>query len=175
MSPCFLNFAYGSNMSSARLRVRTPSARPLGKAWLAGHALRWHKPARDGSGKCAFVPTGDPRDRLWGVLYEIDEAERPWLDAAEALGTGYEHVTVQVFTETDMVTAIAYRAMPPQLDLQPLDWYHAYVMAGALEHGLPEDYVRALAAVAVIPHTDLRWAAEIENASRAPRRTTSAD
>ena len=53
MSPdSFITFAYGSNMPSARLRGRCPSARAIGIAELRGHELRWHKRSKDGSGKC---------------------------------------------------------------------------------------------------------------------------
>lgn len=51
-APTFLNFAYGSNMLTDRLRERVPSARPVAVARLAGHSLRWHKVSIDGSGKC---------------------------------------------------------------------------------------------------------------------------
>lgn len=54
-----LYFAYGSNMSSARLRARVPSCRPIGIAFLPGHELRFHKRSKDGSGKCdAFQVEG---------------------------------------------------------------------------------------------------------------------
>lgn len=50
------SFAYDSNMLSARLRERAPSARALGVAVLRVHELKWHKVAKDGSGKCDLVP-----------------------------------------------------------------------------------------------------------------------
>ena len=40
-------FAYGSNMSVARLRMRTPSARKVGLFRLASHDLRFHKRGAD--------------------------------------------------------------------------------------------------------------------------------
>jgi hypothetical protein len=49
-------FAYGSNMSTARLRERMPSCKPLGTATLPGHALRFHKRSTDKSGKCNAFP-----------------------------------------------------------------------------------------------------------------------
>ena len=51
-APTLLYFAYGSNMSSVRLRARVNSAQPLGVARLPGHRLRWHMHSLDGSGKC---------------------------------------------------------------------------------------------------------------------------
>ncbi len=54
--------AYGSNMSTARLRKRMPSCKPLGIATLPGHALRFHKRSMDKSGKCnAFASGNDNR------------------------------------------------------------------------------------------------------------------
>jgi hypothetical protein len=73
-------FAYGSNMSLARLQARTPSARRLGTAVLESHDLRFHKAGKDGSGKCDVVHTGGA-ECVYGVLYEID-AERDRLERA---------------------------------------------------------------------------------------------
>lgn len=53
-------FAYGSNMSTVRLRERMPSCKPLGIATLPGHALRFRKRSTDKFGKCnAFASEGD--------------------------------------------------------------------------------------------------------------------
>ena len=43
-------FAYGSNMSIARLSERAPSAEVIGVARLRSHVLRFHKVGTDGSG-----------------------------------------------------------------------------------------------------------------------------
>ncbi|MCY4058708.1 MAG: gamma-glutamylcyclotransferase [Gammaproteobacteria bacterium] len=147
----YLYFAYGSNMSSDRLRARTPSANPLGKARLPGYTLRWHKLGRDGSGKCDIEPSDGPGTVIWGVLYEINRAEKGGLDAAEGLGVGYDEHTVRVETGTVVREAITYKARPDKIDpaLRPLDWYKTYVIRGATEHGLPDEYVRRIAAVRV--------------------------
>ena len=144
-------FAYGSNMSSERLRGRTPSAVSLGRARLPRYALRWHKLGRDGSGKCDVEPTDLPGESVWGVLYEIDCAEKQALDTAEGLGVGYNEQTVLVERETGVEEALTYRARSDKIDsmLRPLPWYKAHVLRGAREHGLPEEYVRRIAAVGV--------------------------
>jgi gamma-glutamylcyclotransferase len=146
----FINFAYGSNMCTRRLRERTPSAQPLGAAWLGGHRLMWHKIGADGTGKCDILETGLATDGVWGVLYEIAEAERPALDRAEGLGNGYEHKLVRVLATAGPVDAGAYWATHINAALLPLDWYAAFVLAGALEHGLPADYVARLRSVAAV-------------------------
>ena len=148
-------FAYGSNMSSERLRARTPSAISLGRARLPGYTLRWHKLGRDGSGKCDIEPSNAPGAAVWGVLYRINCAEKDGLDAVEGLGIGYDEHTVPVETDTVVHQALTYKARPDKIDptLRPLDWYKAHVLRGATEHGLPEEYVRQIAAVAVEPAT----------------------
>jgi hypothetical protein len=46
-------------MSTARLRKRMPSCKPLGIATLPGHALRFHKHSTDKSGKCNAFASGN--------------------------------------------------------------------------------------------------------------------
>ncbi len=93
-------FAYGSNMLTARLRERVPSAAAIGIGRLVGHALRWDKRSgRDRSGKCDAEATGRQEDVVWGVLFELDPDEKLALDRAEGLGVGYLDKTVQVSTD----------------------------------------------------------------------------
>ena len=66
-------FAYGSNMSIARLRARVPGAERTGVFTLHEHALRFHKLSRnDGSGKCDAFYTGNASDRVVGALVELE-------------------------------------------------------------------------------------------------------
>ena len=83
-------FAYGSNMSLARLQQRTPEVRRLSSCVLPGHSLRFHKAGRDGSGKCDAFLTGNPRDRVMGALFELCPEQKPDLDRVEGLGRGYD-------------------------------------------------------------------------------------
>lgn len=150
----YLYFAYGSNMSTARLTARTPSARVVGRGRLPGHALRWHKLGRDGSGKCDVVVAGSESTAVvWGVLYRIDCAEKGDLDRIEGLGVGYDEHEVVVSTETGRVAARTYRARPDAVDpaLRPRRWYKAHVLAGAREHGLPAPYIEMIEGVEAAP------------------------
>ena len=142
-------FGYGSNMSTERLRARVPSARARGRGRLLHHTLRWHKVGRDGSGKCDIEPT-DTRNVVWGVLYDVAWSEKPALDAAEGLGTGYFEKEVRIVTDDGECLALTYHANPDRIDsaLRPRDWYKDYVVRGASEHGLPADYIRKLEQVA---------------------------
>ena len=148
-----LYFAYGSNLSSARMREtdRAPSARLVGTATLHGHVLEWHKRGADGTGKCTVRRTESRADGVWGVLWEVELADLARLDAVE--GAGYERVKLQVTTGNDRFEVFAYIARSSHCDasLKPADWYREFVLAGAREHGLPA-----------------RWIAFLENAGRSP-------
>lgn len=148
-------FAYGSNMSSRRLRQRVPSARPVGTAALAGHRLSFRKIGRDGSGKCDIVDTGLLDDVAWGVLFRIEPQHRPALDAAEDLGRGYALRQVDVAgVDGGLISAFTYAALRVDESLQPFDWYREHVLRGAREHGLPRPYVAAIEAIIAVADAD---------------------
>jgi gamma-glutamylcyclotransferase len=148
----FLYFAYGSNLHPVRLSRRTPSARVVGSAVLLGHALRFHKLGRDGSGKCDAHPTGNPSDRVHGAVYRIDERERGILDQAESLGIGYDACRVEVLTAHGGLEVWTYLARDELKvpDIRPFHWYLDFVIAGARFHALPEAYVSLIEATASI-------------------------
>lgn len=146
MGGTFLYFAYGSNMLSRRLRAsqRTPSAVALGTGFVANRRLTFDKVSSDGSGKCDVEDSGNPDDRVYGVLYEINESEKPNLDREEGIGKGYKEVRVNVVTASGTREAVTYVATAKESALRPYHWYKALVIAGALEHSLPEAYVEWL-------------------------------
>ncbi|MBY6204550.1 gamma-glutamylcyclotransferase family protein [Halomonas denitrificans] len=158
-SGTFLYFAYGSNLMTARLLARCPSARKAGNAILPGHRLAWHKIGSDGTGKCDVVPAapaiGRAADRVHGVAWRIRRAERPALDFHEELGTGYTAEAVRIRLNGRTRHARTYRAIPIDPDLRPLDWYKRFVVAGAREHGLPDHWIARLVRTPAITDADL--------------------
>jgi len=138
-------FAYGSNMLTARLRARMPSCEPIGIATLPGHVLRFHKRSKDGSSKCNALAAG-AGDRVVGVLFSFEPAERAKLDKAEGVGNGYDHAMVTVINEEGRRRKVlTYLADAEHIDdsLRPYTWYKELVLAGASEHDLSADYVAA--------------------------------
>lgn len=149
-------FGYGSNMLTARLQERVPSAHPVTTALLPGHALRFHKRSRDGSGKCNVVPVSRPETRVHGVVFDVEGADLDALDEAEQRGRGYERQQLTVEAAHTTVDVFAYVAQPAYVDdaLLPYEWYHALVVAGARQHDLPPSYVERLEDVRSYPDPD---------------------
>ena len=139
----FVYFAYGSNMSTERLRERMPSCKSIGVATLPGHALRFHKRSVDKSGKCNAFASGSDSSVI-GVMFSFDPAERAKLDKAEGVGSGYEHAMVTVINDKGRRRKVlTYLATSDYIDdsLKPYGWYKDFVLAGAKEHDLPPDYI----------------------------------
>lgn len=154
ISQNIIYFAYGSNMSTVRLRKRVPSATAVDKGFVTHRRLVFDKLGTDGSGKCDIQPTSRETDRVFGVLFEFDKSELPALDAAEGLGHGYNHEYVRVITESGITRALTYVAAMKEGGLRPYCWYRALVLAGATEHDLPDEHRDAIRAVSCIPDPD---------------------
>ena len=148
-------FAYGSNMSSLRLRARTPGAEALGACVLKAHDLRFHKVGQDGSGKCDAFHTNNPADFVVGVLYEIDHFEKAGLDKVEGLGQGYNEKIVKVLNAVGAeVTAFTYYATATDELLRPFSWYLQHVLVGATEASLQQGYIMRIEAVECMEDPD---------------------
>ncbi len=140
-----LYFSYGSNMSIKRFKRRVSSARFVTVARLYGHVLRFHKIGMDGSGKCDAFETGRPEDLIYGVVYDMEESDKPELDRKEDLGRGYQEKTVKVVSnDLGILHVITYYAIRIDPDMQPFHWYKEHVIMGATENGLPEEYISTI-------------------------------
>ena len=112
MPGTYLYFAYGSNMFARRLAARAPSAVRITTAYVDGRRLTFDKVSTDGSGKCDIEVTGNPADRVYGlVVFRIATAEERALDEAEGLGHGYRKDEITVVTSEGTVAAMAYIAI----------------------------------------------------------------
>jgi hypothetical protein len=145
-------FAFGSNLHTEQLRDRCGAVQVLGVARLPGHCLKFHKVSLDGSGKADAFETGAATDVVWGVLFELTASGLAALDRREGEGRGYNRLERQVLdAHGGEVRCWAYLADPVAIvtDVKPTREYLRIVIAGATEHGLPEDYVRAIRSVAI--------------------------
>jgi hypothetical protein len=158
-------FSYGSNMCLPRIRARVPSAEFVCTGILERHELRFHKLGLDGSAKADAFHTGDERQAVWGVVFSVHVEEKPTLDACESLGIGYDERQVTIKTGDhveELVEASVYVARPEKIvtGVSPYCWYREFVLAGARQHGAPDDYVKTLEAVAAMTDPDAARLAE---------------
>jgi hypothetical protein len=148
-------FAYGSNMSLARLQERVPSARRLEIVTLKGHQLRFNMSGTDSSGKCDSFQTNNSEHQVIGALFEIDQTEKAILDKAESLGDGYSEKFVSVFSPSgEVFEALIYVAIKIDTSLKPYSWYLNHVIIGAKETQLPTDYLSIIESIECIEDLD---------------------
>jgi AIG2-like family len=157
----FKYFAYGSNMLIRRLRApsRCPSAEPIGVAVVSGYALEFSKRSRDGSGKATIVRSDKSEEHVFGVVFEVAISERAALDKAEGVGSGYKRIDgllTRLQQDREILRAATYIATDLDRTLQPYDWYCALVIAGALQHKLPSEWIAILERVTSVPDPDAK-------------------
>jgi hypothetical protein len=135
-----LYFAYGSNMDRAAMAARCPASKPLGSARLARHRV-----IVTTEGYASVVR--DPRRTVWGLLWDIAFADMPALDRYESVASGlYVKLSQPVIASAGARRALIYVARS-QAAGQPRPGYLEGVLAAAREAGLPEDYLREIAAL----------------------------
>ncbi len=143
-------FAYGSNLKTARLVARVPSAEPVGLGWLLDYRWRCNKRGADGSAKANIEPC--PGARVPGVLFAVDAAGFDTLDAYEG---GYRRIEVEIERAGTRVAAQTYLSERTLGDERPTAAYRALMLDGAREHGLPASFVAQLVRLAVLGPGDL--------------------
>jgi len=147
-----LYFAYGSNMSVARLKNRVSSVNVITKARLDNHQLRFHKRSRDGSGKCNANYVGNAVDTIYGVVFEMTVSQKRLLDVYEGLGNGYDQKAISVIASNGKTLMVLYYyATEIDNSLKPYEWYKQHVLQGAYEHGLPSDYIASIESIKTVP------------------------
>jgi len=163
-------FAYGSNMNLAQMDERCSSAKVLGIARLPNHRVEFYGYSKswDGAQETVIPEVGSD---VWGVLYELQFYDCDQLDAYEDArldGTGaYFHYPVDVIDgERKIIDAMIYKkdtlgeAKPPSTE------YLNFILQGAKEQGLPDEYIKLLEnkttkpasyAVPVIKKSNFDW------------------
>lgn len=136
-----------------RLQKRCRSARLRGIASVADSALTFSKRSRHGCGMATIEYASG--EQLYGVVFDLDESERPKLDKAEGLGNGYDRndtFVVQMHGSNEALQAFTYIANSTHMDsaLRPYEWYHTLVLAGARQHRLPAAYLAQIRATECI-------------------------
>ena len=141
-------FAYGSNMNLAQMKQRCLNPKVLGIARLPGHKVGFYgySGVWDGAQE-TVIP--EPASEVWGVLYELQFFDCEQLDMYEDArfdGTGpYFHYPVDVVDiQQGMIDAIIYKKNILQEAQLPSAEYLKFIVQGAKEQGLPEEYITLL-------------------------------
>lgn len=133
-----LYFAYGSNMSAARMAVRCPGAQFVGIARLDN----WRFVINDRG-----VATVEPREgcRTWGVMWMLAPEHVASLDYFESVAHGlYRQEFLPIVPkEGEQRTALVY-VENNYREYRPAPGYLEIVLRGANEHGLPSGYIREI-------------------------------
>ncbi len=150
----FLYFAYGSNMLTEWLTSpdRCPSAKPIGVATADDHRLEFTKRSIDKSAKANLV--SEAGTHTPGIVFEIAECERSFLDEAEGFKSDKPHdpgryrrddvFQIRMAKGDSIATATTYLANKPEDGLKPYDWYLWLLIAGAVQHGLDPNHIKML-------------------------------
>jgi hypothetical protein len=145
-------FAYGSNMATATLRGRRGiEFHRAVPACASGWRLVFDKPPLIAIGESFANILPDPQAEVLGVLYEIAAADLAHIDLTEGVLVGnYRRIAIPVMPLTNADGPVAaYTLTCDRCDpvLRPSQRYLELLIAGAIEHGLPEDYVARLRTV----------------------------
>ncbi|HUI26490.1 MAG TPA: gamma-glutamylcyclotransferase [Candidatus Kryptonia bacterium] len=152
-------FAYGSNMQRAtfagRRGISFMRAEP---ARVGGWRLVFDKPPLFPVGESYANIVPDAGTEVLGVLYEVTADDLAHIDFTEGVPLGnYQRIEVPVTSlrpssnSSQRAFTLTSERRDPQL--QPSVRYMNLLIAGALEHGLPADYVDFLRAVPARPET----------------------
>ncbi len=146
MGDLLLYFAYGSNMYRKRLSDRIGSADKWDNGTVSKKQLSFNKLGQDGSGKANLIDHQDKK--AYGVIYRVNEADMIKLDRFEV---GYGRKTLEVQSDNNgYVNVISYLANNLNYFINPNKGYLDYIVKGAEENGLKQNYIDYLKSIPTI-------------------------
>jgi gamma-glutamylcyclotransferase (GGCT)/AIG2-like uncharacterized protein YtfP len=155
-----LYFAYGSNLDPEQMGTRCPSHKVVGLAVLREHRLTFPLFSQRWGGGVAGIHLAHG-DAVWGMVYEINDADLAALDEAEGFrGPGNQHNLYDRETTSVELTRVDDGSFPrrvragiyvarPSNPSPPSRRYLDAILRGAAHHRLPDEYVAKLAAIPV--------------------------
>jgi hypothetical protein len=157
-------FAYGSNMQAATFRGRrgvTPRSAVAARA--PGWRLVLDKPPLLSIGHSFANIVRDDQAVAYGVAYEITLDDMAHVDFSEGVQIG-NYTRVEITVERlapsgESFPAFTLTSEKQATDLQPSTRYMGLLIDGALEHGLPEDWVAMLRGVPAVEESAVAKAA----------------
>src|SRR3712207_783358 len=125
-----LYFAYCTLLDRDEMRRFCPNAQPRGVGRITGWRVGFAAYA-EGRGGCQLLP--EPEHDIWGLLYELSDAEMAGLDTISGVDAGfYARIDVEVIGENgSTIPAITYVIPNPTGPFQPSDAYVRPILAGS--------------------------------------------
>jgi len=138
--PLKLYFAYGSNLDADQMRARCPSSSPGFRARLAHHRLDFtHYSSRWKGGAADVVPHSEMD--VWGMIYELDEADLILLDAYES---GYDRKLFDVRDDAGGLHVATSYSVRDKRTFTPSEIYLNKMLHWGEHWGLPPDYIERM-------------------------------
>lgn len=142
-----LYFAYGSNLLRKQMTARCPQADYQGIGWIRGWRFEYDGGLNEG---WQDLPVGNivpgRHERVWGVLYLVNEMDIQRLDGFENIPRDYQHRLIPVHKSNGKtVKAFVYTRSARPIG-QPSAMYRKVVVNGAVEDGLPATYIQGVLA-----------------------------
>ncbi|XP_023019379.2 gamma-glutamylcyclotransferase [Leptinotarsa decemlineata] len=145
-----LYFAYGSNLSTARMHVWNPNAIRCGIGKLNDYVVDFLVYSKIWKG-CAGTIVPKKGSHVWGVIWELKDEDLKNLDWQEGVHVNiYEPITVTVETpEGKLVECLTYQQVRCESEdtleympeLKPSPAYLNTMVRGAVESKIPLDYI----------------------------------
>ncbi|HEU4355959.1 MAG TPA: gamma-glutamylcyclotransferase family protein [Actinomycetota bacterium] len=140
-------FAYGARMNPGTMRSDTPGAVLVGPARLDGYRLAFNVQSRSwGGGAANAIPAIG--GRLWGILWEVGEAELEALDSFRGDEQMQKVFEVEVQGPDGPIQATTFAVDSPERFVAPSDRYLAMLRAVAEQQGLPQEALSEIDAAA---------------------------
>ncbi|XP_048418603.1 gamma-glutamylcyclotransferase a [Stegostoma tigrinum] len=147
----FRYFGYGSNLLRKRLQLQNPSAVQIAVGYLRGYKLAFGFPDLQESAWGGGVATviSSPEDVVWGVIWQLESADRPSLDDQEGVKIGlYSPIQVNIQRENTGEEVLCWTYQMNNFhSALPSPLYKEVICTGAKQSGLPAEYIKKLDAI----------------------------
>lgn len=144
-------FAYGSNLLDSEMKQTSPSAKPVGRAYIPGYRLLFDKHSITRGSDAANI-TKDSSSMVWGFIYSLSDEERARLQDreggySEILATALlnrvdDEASVPIDVFTFIAKAECLKSCGPSAE------YVDLIVRGAKQRNLPADYIGSIRAAA---------------------------
>ena len=140
-----LYFAYGSNLDSASFMSRYRSAKKVGIGQLKDYRLEFTHMSKGWQCGTADIVMS-PGSEVWGIIYDIDDADLSYLDVQEGTSSkAYKRVIVRIETlHKQSLQVSTYKVVNRDGFIAPSKEYIGIIKKEAKALGFPPLYVNYL-------------------------------